>query len=145
SGAAGGTTAAASTGGTSGTAGTSGTGSSGGTGGTSGSPDAGIYGIPGLVTDTTVTYDANDIPHIHCQAFADCLRIQGYLHAQDRLFEMDLDRHVAEGRLSELVGAPGLTQDQFFRTLFMTRDGRPLWDALVSALDPETASLLQGY
>ena len=139
---------AGSTGGSSaGSTGGSSTGGSGtsGSSGTSGNPDAGPFGLSDLQGDVTVTYDAQDVPHIHCQGLLDCIRVQGYIHAQDRLWEMDIERHLAEGRISELVGDPGLAEDEFFRTLFITPDGTPVADALVANLDPDTQAFVQAY
>ena len=48
--------------------------------------------------------DDSGIPHIFGDSLTDLVRAQGYVHAQERFFEMDLRRHVTAGRLSELVG-----------------------------------------
>src|SRR4029079_4955991 len=59
--------------------------------------------IPGLSAPVTVQYDAQDGQHIHCAAMADCIAVQGYIQAHDRLFPMDFLRHVAEARLAEMI------------------------------------------
>ncbi|HEX7838481.1 MAG TPA: penicillin acylase family protein, partial [Kofleriaceae bacterium] len=89
--------------------------------------------IPGLTGPVTVQYDAQDVPHIQCAQAADCLAAQGYLQARDRLFPMDFLRHVARGKVAELVGSNGLAQDIQFRTLFTTRDGKRLESELIKA------------
>lgn len=101
--------------------------------------------MPGLGHAVTVAYDAQDVPHIQCAAAADCLAVQGYLQARDRLFPMDFLRHVAEGRVAEMIGAQGLTQDPQMRVLFLTRDGKRVENELVKAIDETTRALLDAY
>jgi penicillin G amidase len=101
--------------------------------------------IPGLLAPVTVQYDAQDIPHIKCATKIDCLAVQGYLHARDRLFPMDFLRHVARSHLAEMIGVDGLSQDVQLRTLFTTRAGHRLEDDLVAAMDPAVTPLLTAY
>ena len=101
--------------------------------------------IPGLTAEVTVQYDAEDIPHIKCAAAIDCVAVQGYVHARDRLFPMDFLRRVARSRLAELIGLDGLAQDIQLRTLFVTRAGHRIEDDLVAALDVDTAKRLAAY
>jgi len=93
----------------------------------------------------TVQYDARDVPHIRCQTMADCLAVQGYIQARDRLFSMDYLRHSARGTLSELIGVAGLEQDVQLRTLFVTRAGHRLEQDLANALDPAVRTLLSAF
>jgi penicillin amidase len=103
--------------------------------------------IPGLSGRVTVQYDAQDIPHIQCTQAADCIAVQGYLQARDRWFPMDYLRHVAEGRLAELIGPDGLASDVQLRTLFTTRGGNRVQDELRQAVarDPKTLELLTAF
>ncbi|HSR97860.1 MAG TPA: penicillin acylase family protein, partial [Kofleriaceae bacterium] len=101
--------------------------------------------IPGLTAPVTVQYDAQDIPHIGCAAMIDCIAVQGYLQARDRLFPMDFLRHVAEGRLAEMIGLDGLSQDVQLRTIFTTRLGHRLQDDLAAAQDETTNALLVAF
>ena len=105
--------------------------------------------IPGLKGPVTVQYDAQDVPHIQCTQAVDCIAVQGYLQARDRFFPMDFLRHVAEGHLAELIGPDGLSSDVQLRTIFTTRDGQRLEDALTAAAaadaDPKTFALLTAY
>jgi penicillin amidase len=96
--------------------------------------------IAGLTAPVTVLYDEWEVPHVHCEVDLDCFAVQGYLQARDRLFQMDVLRRVARGRLAELVGPLGLPQDVQLRTIFTTRDGRRLEEALAEALDRDTAT-----
>lgn len=101
--------------------------------------------VPGLLAPVTVQYDAQEIPHIKCQTKIDCIAVQGYVHAHDRLFPMDFLRHVARAHLAELIGIDGLSQDIQLRTLFVTRAGHRLEDDLVAAMDPQISALLTAY
>lgn len=109
-------------------------------------PNKSIMGMKGPVT---VQYDAQDVPHIQCTQAVDCIAVQGYLQARDRFFPMDFLRHVAEGHLAELIGPDGLSSDVQLRTIFTTRDGQRLEDALTAAAaadtDPKTFTLLTAY
>ncbi len=101
--------------------------------------------IPVLTAPVTVQYDAEDIPHINCAAANDCLAVQGYLQARDRLFPMDFLRHVARSNLAEMIGLDGLSQDVQLRTIMITRAGHRLEDDLVAAMDPVTAASLSAF
>lgn len=73
--------------------------------------------LPGLSDKVEVLYDDYAIPHIYAQNEEDLFYAFGYVHAQDRLFQMELLRRVASGRLSEVFGDKALETDVFFRTL----------------------------
>ncbi len=68
-------------------------------------------------TPVQVSFDDNGIPHIQAANKLDLMRAFGYIHAQDRLFQMELMRHVGGGILSEMVGHDGLKADLLFRTI----------------------------
>jgi len=70
-----------------------------------------------LQEPVSVDFDQYGIPHIYAKNEADAFRALGYLHAQDRLFQMEMIRRVAAGRLSEILGEKTLSIDRFFRTL----------------------------
>ncbi|MFF2753869.1 penicillin acylase family protein [Psychrobacillus sp. NPDC058041] len=74
-----------------------------------------------LDSDVKVIRDAMGVPHIQAKSDADLYRAQGFVQAQDRLFQMDLARRQASGRLSEIVGEAALNTDKFFLT-FSLRD-----------------------
>lgn len=69
-----------------------------------------------LQDDVTVVRDENGVPHITAKSDEDLYRAQGYTQAQDRLFQMDLARRQASGRLAEVVGAAAVDTDKHFRT-----------------------------
>ena len=73
--------------------------------------------LPGLHGDVNVSFDAYGIPHIFGQSKEDTYQALGYIHAMDRLFQMDLYRRLAQGRLAEFFGKPAVEADRYFRTL----------------------------
>ncbi|HYN30382.1 MAG TPA: penicillin acylase family protein [Dermatophilaceae bacterium] len=97
--------------------------------------------VPGLEGRVTVLRDDRGIPQIYGDSMTDIARAQGYVHAQDRFFEMDLRRHVTSGRLSELVGAPRVETDRLIRTMGWRR----VAEAELPTLRPETRRFLQAY
>jgi len=73
--------------------------------------------LPGLHDQVEVLYDQYAIPHVYAQNEEDLFYAFGYVHAQDRLFQMEVLRRLADGRLSELFGEKALASDKFFRML----------------------------
>lgn len=72
--------------------------------------------LSGLKDAVRVVRDAYGVPHIYAQNLHDLAFAQGVVHAQDRLFQMELNRRVATGRLSELIGVEGVDTDRAVRT-----------------------------
>ncbi len=70
-----------------------------------------------LEKQVSVIRDENGVPHIKAGSERDLYIAQGYIQAQDRLFQMDLSRRQASGRLSEVVGESTVDNDKFFRTI----------------------------
>lgn len=70
-----------------------------------------------LQGEVNVYYDAYGIPHIYANSEEDAFRSLGYVHAQDRLWQMELLRRVAKGRLSEVFGEDLVSVDKFFIAL----------------------------
>ncbi len=98
-------------------------------------------GIPGLGAAATVSLDADGIPHISAASERDAAAALGYVHARDRMFQMDLMRRNASGRLSELAGPLALPQDRLMRTLGLRRRA----EADLAGLDADTSGLLDAY
>jgi penicillin amidase len=84
-------------------------------------PLDGRESVPGLGDSVTVLWDSLAIPHIIAYSDSDAFAALGYLHARDRLWEMDLLRHAAEGRLSELFGERAGRADRAIRAREMAR------------------------
>ncbi len=76
----------------------------------------GSASLPGLQREVTVERDRWGVPHIRAGSLEDLAEAQGYVMAQDRLWQMDLLRRVARGQLSEILGARTLKIDESFRT-----------------------------
>ncbi|TDE44221.1 penicillin acylase family protein [Nonomuraea mesophila] len=77
----------------------------------------GALRLPGLSASVEIYRDKLGIPHIYADTAADLFMAQGFVHAQDRFFEMDFRRHMTAGRLSELFGAATLKTDKALRTM----------------------------
>lgn len=73
--------------------------------------------LDGLDTTVTVKYTDHGIPHIYADSEVDAYRALGYVHAQDRLWQMELLRRVARGGLSEVFGPEQIATDRFFLSL----------------------------
>jgi penicillin amidase len=101
----------------------------------------GEVAVPGLTGKVSVLRDDRGIPQIYADNAEDLFRAQGFVHAQDRFFEMDLRRHITAGRLSELVGKGGLKTDRVIRTLGWRR----VAEAELPTLKPDTRRYLQAY
>ena len=78
---------------------------------------AGRLRLAGLQQEVEVIFDAYGIPHIYGQNEPDVYFALGYVHAQERLFQMEMMRRVAAGRLAEILGEKLVNTDKFFRTL----------------------------
>jgi len=81
----------------------------------------GKVSLRGLQDSVTVTRDQKGVPHIQAKNLHDLYVSQGYVTAQDRLFQMDLSRRQASGELSEVMGEKTIEQDRFFLTLGLRR------------------------
>jgi len=97
--------------------------------------------LPGLVAPVNVWRDANGVPHIEAQSEQDLYRAQGFVTAQDRMFQMDLSRRQAAGELSEVVGEKALNRDKFFRTFGLRRAA----EASLTEYSPEARQVLEWY
>ncbi len=73
--------------------------------------------LPNLSNETNVYFDSYGIPHIYAQNESDAFRTLGYVHAQDRLWQMEVLRRIGNGRLSEVFGSKMLDTDKFFLSL----------------------------
>ena len=101
----------------------------------------GDYRLIGLEQRAEVLRDAHGVPHVVAQNAHDLFYLQGYVTAQDRLFQMDLYRRAGVGRLAEVLGEPALDADRQMRTFGLAR---------VAAQEPSllregTRAMLQAY
>lgn len=77
----------------------------------------GTITLSGLTDEVEVYFDKYGVPHIYARNEQDAYFALGYVHAQDRLFQMELLRRVGSGRLSEILGKDLVPTDKLFRTL----------------------------
>jgi penicillin amidase len=102
---------------------------------------SGSLRLAGLSSAVTVYRDEWGVPHIEAQTRSDLFRAQGYVTAQDRLWEMDLSRRAAAGRLSEVMGASQLGTDKFFRALLLKQSA----ELSVQSYSPWTMEALNAF
>lgn len=97
--------------------------------------------VAGLEAPVSIVRDAHAVPHIEAKTFADAIFAQGFVHAQDRLWQMDFRRRLGAGRLAEVLGPAALPTDRLIRTLGFDRAAR----ASLAHLRPDTVALLEAY
>ena len=78
---------------------------------------SGTIALAGLSAPVDVLRDERGIPHVYADTPEDLFFAQGFVHAQDRFWEMDFRRHITAGRLSEMFGEGQVETDTFLRTL----------------------------
>ncbi|MEU1853462.1 penicillin acylase family protein [Streptomyces sp. NPDC019990] len=98
--------------------------------------------LKGLSGPVEVKRDDYGIPQIYASSDADLFMAQGYVQAQDRFYEMDVRRHMAAGRLSEMFGKSQVDNDEFLRTLGWDRVAEQEYD---TKLSDATKKYLQAY
>ncbi|EEG76056.1 penicillin acylase family protein [Dethiobacter alkaliphilus] len=97
--------------------------------------------MPQLQQEVTVLRDERGVAQINAGTLEDLFFIQGYVMAQDRLFQMDMTRRLAGGRLSEVIGEDTLEVDRFYRTFGMHRATA----AVVEKFDAEASIMVESY
>jgi penicillin amidase len=101
----------------------------------------GKIAVPGLQNEVTVERDRWGVPHIRANSVEDLAEAQGYVVAQDRLWQMDLLRRVARGQLSEILGRSTLPIDRDFRTLGFAR----VVDRELGLMDKDSRAIMEAY
>jgi penicillin amidase len=97
--------------------------------------------IKTLGDSVAITFDESDIPHIQAKSSTDALFALGYLHASERSWQMEINRRLSSGRLSEILGKDTLAIDRFIRTLGIKQAAEKQFDRYPIA----TKRLLQSY
>ncbi len=97
--------------------------------------------VAGLGAPVDVVRDAAGIPHVYAASDDDAWFALGFLHAEDRLWQMELNRRIAAGRLAEVLGPGALDTDRFLRTLGVARNAQ----AIAARLDEPTTRALARY
>ncbi|WP_424970089.1 penicillin acylase family protein [Dinoroseobacter sp. S76] len=101
----------------------------------------GSYALQGVSAPVEIVRDTHNVPHIFGQTDADSYFGLGFVHAQDRLWQMVMMRRTAQGRLSELFGTRTLQIDDLLRRFDFYR----LAQSSVNALSPATTEALEAY
>ena len=101
----------------------------------------GSVSVAGLEKPVSIVRDSRAIPHIYAETENDAWFALGYVHAQDRLFQMEMQRRAGQGRLAEIIGPPGLRVDRLFRTLGLYRRAQDS----VKHLSPGQLKTLEAY
>jgi len=105
-------------------------------------PDAsGSVTVAGISADVRVFRDDYGVPHVFGDSDRDVYFTIGYLHAQDRLWQMELMRRAGQGRLAEILGEPALKIDRMFRTLGLWRHAQKT----LHVVDGKTRFSLEAY
>ena len=102
---------------------------------------SGVLGVAGLQHDAVVERDNWGVPHIRAASLEDLAEAQGYVMAQDRLWQMDLLRRVSRGQLSEILGPLTLKIDKDFRSLNFSRAA----ERDLQQMEPENRRMLEAY
>ncbi|ARF70270.1 penicillin acylase family protein [Paenibacillus larvae subsp. pulvifaciens] len=97
--------------------------------------------LEGLQQTVSVWRDVNGVPHIEARNEHDLYVAQGYVTAQDRLFQMDMMRRTASGQLSEVMGEQTLERDKFFRAFSLRRAA----EASLDAYSADAKNVLEWY
>jgi penicillin amidase len=101
----------------------------------------GAHSLPGLTAPVDIYRDSMGIPHIYASSEHDLLMAQGFVHAQDRFWQMEFQRRIGSGRLSEVLGEAALPQDRYIRTVGWQRTAA----IEAASLEPTERALLEAY
>jgi penicillin amidase len=101
----------------------------------------GAVQVPGISAAVEIIRDTDGIPHIFAASIEDAAFGHGFVHAQDRLWQMELSRRIGAGRLSEFAGKAALEADRFLRRVGLRRAAQREADQLL----PEERSVLMAY
>ncbi|OGB23874.1 MAG: acyl-homoserine-lactone acylase [Burkholderiales bacterium RIFCSPLOWO2_02_FULL_57_36] len=102
--------------------------------------DGGIK-LQGVAAAIDIVRDAEGIPHIYAQSASDAYFALGFVHAQDRLWQLEMNRRIAAGRTAEILGPNAVDTDRFLRTLGVRRNA----EAILSGMSTDTRSALDAY
>jgi len=101
----------------------------------------GTLAVPGLDQPVDIVRDAHGVPHILAADARGAWFGIGFAHAQDRLWQMDMNRRIGQGRIAELMGPEAAKTDRFIRTLGLYRRAQ----ADYARLDAPTRAMLRAY
>ena len=101
----------------------------------------GEIALQGVSAPIEVLRDRHGVPHIYARTIEDAHFALGFVHAQDRLWQMEMSRRIGSGRLAEILGPNALEADRFMRTLGFRR----VAEANLPRYDAETRRILEAY
>jgi penicillin amidase len=101
----------------------------------------GSYTVTGITEPARIVRDRNGIPHIYADTYEDAMYALGFVHAQDRLYQMESQRRIGAGRLSELAGGSTVAFDRMLRALGLYRRA----EADFAHLERDTQRALEAY
>ena len=105
-------------------------------------PDvSGTLHIDGVTAPVQIRRDGRGVPAITAGTDRDVFFAMGFVHAQDRMWQLEVQRRIAQGRLSELFGKDSVSQDMLLRSLGLYGAARTAWDGLA----PDARASLQAY
>ncbi|QOT78239.1 penicillin acylase family protein [Cupriavidus basilensis] len=102
---------------------------------------AGTLKLPGLRESVSIVRDRHAVPHIKAANAQDAYFALGFVHAQDRLWQLQMSKRIVSGRLAEILGPSALDTDRFLRTLGVRRNA----EAILAQSSAETRAMLQAY
>lgn len=97
--------------------------------------------LAGVNAPIDIVRDKEGIPHIYAKSNGDAYFALGFVHAQDRLWQMEMNRRIASGRLAEVLGPKAVDTDRFLRTLGIAHNADGIW----THLSPEAQAMLNSY
>jgi penicillin amidase len=101
----------------------------------------GTFQVAGLRAPVVIGRDTYGVPRIQAEGEEDMFFGQGFVHAQDRLWQMDIQRRAAAGRLSEIFGSPTVSFDRMFRIIGL----RSTAEEILTGLSPGSREILESY
>jgi penicillin G amidase len=97
--------------------------------------------LPGLRAESSITRDSYGVAHIRAASHQDAVFSLGFVHGQDRLWQLEMHRRIGRAELAEILGVPALQTDKFLRTLGVHANAKKIH----SNLDAGTQLLLKAY
>ncbi|HZW14373.1 MAG TPA: penicillin acylase family protein [Noviherbaspirillum sp.] len=101
----------------------------------------GTVRLAGIAASIDIVRDAEGVPHIYAKSADDAYFALGFVHAQDRLWQLELNRRIPAGTMAEILGPGALDADRFLRTLGVRRNA----EKILAHLSPETRASLEAY
>ena len=94
----------------------------------------GTINLAGLLAPVEIVRDANAVPHLFATSARDAYYALGFVHSQDRLWQLEMNRRIGAGRLAEIFGPQALDQDKFLRVLGVRRTADAIYRKLLKEI-----------